>query len=93
MPCTKILVRFPVDADPVQRCFASCVEAPFRKSQMLLQVSLSLFWVQLWFEPDGSLLDGVLLYVGQTEKAVSIPSVLNCEKACVIGFVGNCVSS
>ena len=39
----------------------------------------------------GFLLDGVLLSVGQTEKVVSI--LFLCRKACVIGFVGHCVSS
>ena len=53
----------------------------------------NLLWVQVWFEPNGSLLDGVLSSRSQSEKSVSILSVLNCKKACVIGFVGQCVSS
>ena len=67
-PCTEIL--FPVDADPFQRYFVSCVEVVFRKSQLFLQVSFLL--VQFSFESDGSLFDSVLLSAGQSVKSVSI---------------------
>ena len=51
----------------------------FFKSQLFMQVSF--FWVQFWFESDGSRFDCILVSAGQSEKSVSILFCFEMQKS------------
>ena len=64
------MCQFSVDADPIQRDFANCIEKVLSVSQLFLQVSF--LWDQIWLDSYVPVLEGVLISAGQAEKSVSI---------------------
>ena len=64
------MFEFSVEANPIQWYFANNVEAVFRISKLFLQVSFLRF--QIWLEPNGPVIDCVLLSAGNSEESVSV---------------------